>query len=159
MSKRKAYRPRWVAKPVTLQLAIQGVAKLSKADQDAKAAPVHDAVTAIAQGKGDKEHWSAIFDALNMLEQFNQMPQVMKGAKDYVESMQSVIVAILDRQREGTKALYPSELQDLRGFAELWADVLSTVTHRDFFVCQEKTHKRLVKVIRSGEGVRVLEVA
>lgn len=159
MSKRKAYRPRWVAKPVTLQLAIQGVAKLSQADQEAKSAPIREAVEAIAQGKGTKEHWSAIFDALNMLEQFNQMPKVMTGAQDYIESMQAVIVAILDRAKEGKRALYPAELQDLRGFADLWADVLSTVTHRDFFVCQEKTHKRLVQVIRSGEGVKVLEAA
>ena len=158
MSKRKAYRPKPV-KTCTLQLAAQGWSKLSKDDQAAQAKPVHDAVAAITQGKGDKEHWSALFDALNMTEQFNQMPQVMKGAKDYVESMQSVIVAILDRRLEGKRALYASELQDLRGFADLWADVLSTVTRRDFFVCQEKTHKRLVKVIRSGEGVRVLEVA
>jgi hypothetical protein len=144
MSKRKAYRPRWLAKPVTLQLAIQGVAKLSKADQEAKAAPVREAVEAITKGEGTKEHWSALFDALNMVEQFNQMPSVMKGAKDYIEAMQSVIVAILDRQREGRRALYPAELQDLQGFADLWVDVLSTVTHREYFVCQEKTHKRLV---------------
>lgn len=159
MSKRKAYRPRWVASASLLQIAFQGVALLSKEDQEAKATPVRQAVEAIAKGEGNQAHWSAIFDALNMVEQFNQMPQVMKGARGYVESMQSVIVAILDRQREGKKALYASELQDLRGFAELWADVLSTVTHRDFFVCQEKTHKRLVKVIREGKGVKVLEVA
>jgi hypothetical protein len=159
MSKRKAYRPRWLAKPVTLQLAIQGVAKLSKADQEAKAAPVREAVEAITKGEGTKEHWSALFDALNMVEQFNQMPSVMKGAKDYIDAMQSVIVTILDRQREGKRALYPAELKELRGFADLWVDVLSTVTHREFFVCQEKTHKRLVQVIRSGEGVKVLEVA
>lgn len=156
--KRKAYRPKPV-KTCTLQLAFQGVALLSKDDQAAQAKPVHDAVVAISQGNGNQASWSAIFDALNMVEQFNQMPQVMKGGRDYVESMQAVIVAILDRQREGKKALYPSELQDLRGFADLWADVLSTVTHRDFFVCQEKTHKRLVKVIREGKGVKVLEVA
>lgn len=158
MSKRKAYRPKPV-KTCTLQLAAQGWAYLSKEDQEAKAAPVREAVAFIAQGKASKEHWSAIFDALNMVEQFNQMPKVMKGAGDYIESMQSVIVAILDRSKEGKRALYPSELEDLRGFADLWADVLSTVTHRDYYVCETKTHKRLVQVIRTGEGVRVLEAA
>ena len=87
MSKpRKKYRPKPV-KTCTLQLAMQGWAFLSKEDQEAKAAPVREAVAFIAQGKGTKEHWSAIFDALNMLEQFNQMPQVMTGARDYIESM------------------------------------------------------------------------
>ena len=158
MSKRKAYRPKPI-KTCTLQLAMQGWAKLSQADQAAKVAPIREAVELIAQGEAKKEHWAAIFDALNMTEQFNQMPQVMKGAKDYVESMQSVIVGILDRAKEGKRSLYPSELDDLRGFADLWAEVLSTVTHRDYYVCEEKTHKRLVQVIRTGEGVKVLEAA
>lgn len=158
MRKRKAYRPKPV-KTCTLQLAAQGWAKLSQEDQDAKAAPIREAVAFIAQGKATKEHWSAIFDALNMIEQFNQMPKVMRGGRDYIESMQGVIVAILDRSKEGKRALYSSELEDLRGFADLWADVLSTVTHRDYYVCETKTHKRLVQVIRTGEGVRVLEAA
>lgn len=156
---RKKYRPRWAAKPVTLQLAIQGVAYLSQEDQSARVTPVREAVAFIAQGKASKEHWSAIFDALNMLEQFNQMPQVMKGGRDYIESMQNVIVAILDRAKEGKRALYPSELEDLRGFADLWADVLSTVTHRDYYVCETKTHQRLVQVLREGKGVKILEAA
>ncbi len=142
---------------MTLQLAIQGVAYLSKEAQAAGVAPVREAVSFIAQGKAAKEHWSAIFDAMNMLEQFNQMPQVMKGGRDYIESMQTVIVGILDRAKEGKRALYPSELEDLRGFADLWADVLSTVTRRDYYVCETKTHQRLVQVIRTGKGVKVLE--
>ena len=159
MSKpRKKYRPKPV-KTCTIQLAAQGRALLSKEDQEAKAAPVREAVAFIAQGKGAKAHWSAIFDAVNMIEQFNQMPQGMTGARDYIESMQAVIVAILDRAKEGKRALYPSELEDLRGFAELWADVLSTVTHRDFYVCETKTHQRLVQVIRTGKGIKVLEAA
>ena len=156
MSRRKAYRPKPV-KTCTLQLAMQGWAYLSKEDQESKTAPVLEAVAFIAQGNASKEHWSAIFDALNMIEQFNQMPQVMTGARDYIESMQTVIVGILDRAKAGQRALYPSELDDLRGFVDLWADVLTTVTHRDYFVCEEKTHKRLVQVIREGKGVKILE--
>ena len=155
---RKKYRPKPV-KTCTLQLAVQGCAYLSKEDQAARVDPIREAVSCISKGAGTKEHWSAIFDALNMLEQFNQMPQVMTGGRDYIESMQAVIVAILDRSKEGKRALYPSELEDLRGFADLWADVLSTVTHNDYYVCEEKTHKRLVQVLREGKGVKVLEAA
>jgi hypothetical protein len=159
MSKpRKKYRPKPV-KTCTLQLAMQGWAYLSKEDQAARAAPVREAVSLISKGAGTKAHWSAIFDALNMLEQFNQMPQVMTGARDYIESMQTVIVNILDRAKEGKRALYPTELEDLRGFADLWADVLSTVTHRDYYVCETKTRKRLIQVLREGKGVRFLEAA
>jgi len=159
MSKpRKKYRPKPI-KTCTLQLAVQGWAYLSKEDQESLVEPICEAVLCIFKGAGTKEHWSAIFDALNMLEQFNKMPQVMTGARDYIESMQTVIVNILDRYKEGKRALYPSELDDLRGFADLWADVLSTVTHNDYYVCAEKTHKRLVQVLREGKGVKVLEVA
>ena len=159
MSKpRKKYRPKPV-KTCTLQLAMQGWAYLSDEDQCARVVPVREAVSFISKGAGTKEHWSAIFDALNMLEQFNQMPQVMTGAEDYIQSMQTVIVNILDRAKEGKRALYPTELEDLRGFADLWADVLSTVTHRDYYVCETKTHKRLVQVLREGKGVKVLEAA
>jgi hypothetical protein len=158
MSRRKAYRPKPV-KTCTIQLAMQGWAYLSKEDQAARVAPVRDAVEAISKGNASKEHWSAIFDALNMIEQFNQMPQVMTGARDYIEFMQTVIVVILDRAKSGKRALYPFELNDLHGFVDLWAEVLTTVTHRDYFVCEEKTHKRLVQVLREGKGVKVLEVA
>jgi len=159
MSKpRKKYRPKPV-KTCTLQLAMQGWAYLSKEDQAARVNPVREAVSFISKGAGAKEHWSAIFDALNMLEQFNQMPQVMTGARDYIESMQTVIVNILDRAKEGKRALYPTELEDLRGFADLWAEVLTTVTHRDYYVCETKTHQRLVQVLREGKGVKVLEAA
>jgi hypothetical protein len=159
MSKpRKKYRPKPI-KTCTLQLAVQGVSYLSKEDQAARVAPIREAVSCISRGAGTKEHWSAIFDALNMLEQFDQMPQVMTGARDYIESMQTVIVNILDRAKEGKRALYPAELEDMRGFVDLWADVLATVTHSDYYVCAEKTHKRLVQVLREGKGVKILEAA
>ena len=74
--------------------------------------------------------------------------------------MQGVVVGILDRAKTGARALYPSELDDLRGLSDLWAEVLSTVTHREYFECEDATHKRLSAILRSKTpGVRVGEVA
>ncbi len=159
MSVRKKYRPRGVSVE-TWRIAMQGAMKLLPRDQEARVAPIRDAVDKISKGQAGKEDWQGVFDALNMLEQFSRMPKVMRGAADYVHSMQTVIVGVLDRQRaSGSKALYPGELEDLRGFVDQWAEVLSVVTHREYFEAEEKTHQRLVSILRSKTpGVRVVEV-
>lgn len=159
MRKRSNHKVRHT-NPESWRVAMQGSMLLSKADQDARTEPVNRAVAMISRGQAGKDEWQAIFDAMNMLEQFSRMPKVMRGAQDWIAGMQAVIVAILDRSKSGAKALYPTELADLRGMAELWADVLSTVTHREYFECEEKTHQRLAAILRSKTaGVRVVEVA
>lgn len=159
MSARKRYKPRGVS-PVSWQIAIQGSCLLSKADQDSRVTLLSEAVEKIAKGEGTKQVWQAVFDCMNMLEAFSRMPKVMRNANDYIESMQAVIVGLLDRQKQtGTKALYPSEMADLRGLVEVWADVLSTVTHAEYFQAEERTHQRLKAILSSKtRGVRVVEV-
>lgn len=160
MRPRKQYKPKGVS-PVSWQIAIQGQCLLSKPDQETRVKLLSDAVDKIGKGQGDKPTWQAVFDCMNMLEAFSRMPKVMRGAEDYIESMQAVIVGLLDRQKQtGTKALYPSELADLRGLVETWADVLSTVTHHEYFEAEERTHQRLKAILSSKtRGVRVVEVA
>lgn len=159
MSTRKRYRPKHRASTLSPFIAMQGVRLLSPEDVEKASEPVTTAITSIAQGGGSQEHWQSVFDALNMLEQFGRMPKVMRNADDYIGTMQEVIVGILDRKRDtGSAALHAHELADLRGFSELWKEVLSTVTCAEYFRCQEKTHKRLVSILRSKTpGVRVVE--
>lgn len=159
MSARKRYRPKGVSAD-SWKIAIQGSCLLSKADQKARADLLSDAVEKIGKGQGSKEIWQSVFDCMNMLEAFSRMPKVMRNADDYIESMQSVIVGLLDRQKQtGTKALYASELADLRGLVETWRDVLSTVTHAEYFQAEERTHQRLKAILSSKtRGVRVVEV-
>lgn len=159
MSARKRYKPRGVSL-ASLQIAIQGSCLLSKADQDSRVTLLADAVEKIGKGQGTKEIWQSVFDCMNMLEAFSRMPKVMRNANDYIESMQAVIVGLLDRQKKtGTKALYPSELADLRGLVDTWRDVLSTVTHAEYFQAEERTHQRLKAILSSKtRGVRVVEV-
>jgi len=159
MSDRKRYRPRGVS-PISWQIAIQGSCLLSKADQDSRVNLLADAIEKIGKGEGTKQIWQAVFDCMNMLEAFSRMPKVMRNANDYIESMQAVIVGLLDRQKQtGTKALYPSELADLRGLVEVWRDLLSTVTHAEYFQAEERTHQRLKAILGSKtRGVRVVEV-
>ena len=161
MSKpRKKYRQ----KPVNLNvLALAGIgqSKLTTEDQEARIAPPRLALEQITKGQASKADWQAIFDVINMLDRFVRMPTVMRHGRDYLNTIQGVVCTILDRQKStGTKALYPSELEDLRGLVELWAELLSTVTHREYSMAEERAHARLVSVLRAKkpiQGVRVCE--
>lgn len=136
MSSRKRYRPKGVSAD-SWKIAIQGSCLLSKADQYVRVNLLSDAVEKIGKGQGSKEIWQAVFDCINMLEAFSRMPKVMRNADDYIESMQSVIV----------------------GLVETWRDVLSTVTHAEYFQAEERTHQRLRAILSSKTpGVRVVEV-
>lgn len=160
MSKRKRYRQ----KPVNLNvLALAGIgqSKLTTEDQEARIAPPRIALEQITKGQASQDDWQAIFDVINMLDRFVKMPTVMRHGLDYLNTMQGVVVGILDRQKAtGTKAIYPGELEDLRGLVDLWAELLATVTHREYSLAEDRAHARLVSVLRSKKpvpGVRVCE--
>ena len=157
MSKpRKKYVPKHV-NPVSWKVAMMGQCKLSQHDQDTFSAPCKLAVDNVRQGSASKADWQAIFDVANMLDTFATMPKVMQNATDYVRSLQNVIERILNRQKQtGAKALYPGELQDLREMLELWIEVLSVVTMAEYLQCQEKTHVRIVRALRSESGAIVV---
>ena len=156
---RKKYKPKGVSL-TPIYIATMGVRFLSIEDIEARVKPVRDAVDLIRSGKANKAHWQAIFDALNIVEQFGQMPGVIQGdLRSWVEAQQTTIVAILDRQKEGKRALYAAEIDDLMALVEMWESILQNVTHRQYFEAEEATHKRLTAILRSGTpGVRVVQV-
>ena len=161
MSKpRKRYRPKPI-NPNVLALASICQSKLTAEDQDSRTGPPRLALEQITKGQASQADWQAIFDVINMLDRFVRMPTVMRHGKDYLNTMQGVVCGILDRQKAtGTKALYPGELEDLRGLLELWAELLATVTHREYSLAEERAHARLVSVLRAKKpvpGVRVCE--
>ena len=127
------------------------------------AALAKHAVERIAQGVADKDDWQDVFDVINRMERFAAMPTVMRNGGDYINTIQGVVVKILDRQKAtGTKALYPGELEDLRGIVNLWVELLSTVTHWEYFTAEERAKKKLQTVLRAKgpvEGVRIVEAA
>jgi phosphoenolpyruvate carboxylase len=142
--------------PQSYLVAIMGTCKLSADDKAGFVEPVRGAVDAIRKGQGTKDEWQKLFHALNMLEQFSRSPQIMRNARDYIESMQDVITGILDRK---TKSLHASELADLVSLADLWEEVLGTVTMREYSKAEAECERRLVAILRSGtRGVRVVEI-
>ena len=160
MSKRKRYRQKPV-NPNVLALASISQSKLTPEDQEARIAPPRLALEQITKGQASQADWQAIFDVINMLDRFVKMPTVMRHGKDYLNTMQGVVKTILDRQKEtGTKAIYPGELEDLRGLVDLWTELLATVTHREYSLAEDRAHARLVSVLRAKNpvpGVTVCE--
>ena len=144
-----------------LALASIGQSKLTAEDQEARIAPPRLALEQITKGQASQADWQAIFDVINMLERFATMPTVMRNGADYINTIQGVVVKILDRQKAtGTKALYPGELEDIRGLVDLWTELLATVTHREYSLAEDRAHARLVSVMRSKKaqpGVRICE--
>lgn len=159
MSTRKRYRPKHLKSANTLFIAIQGQRFLSKDDQTKAALALSLAVDDIAKGNGTRAQWMEVFDAINLIEQWNKVPKIMKGAAEFVDGIQNTVVSIMDRQKEtGSKALKAEELKALRDLAGLFTDCLSVVTHSDYFKAQEKVALRVQQVLRSkSPGVRVVE--
>lgn len=157
--RKKRYRPKGVNVNAHV-LGMMGVQKLGAYDVEAFLRPVSDAVAVIVMGAGTKDHWRAIFSAVNMLEQFSRMPHIMRGASDYIGTMHAVIVGVLDRQkRDGTKALYAGEKADLESLVDLWRDVLSTVTIGEYDRASAECERRLQAIMRSGtRGVCTVSV-
>ena len=157
MKKHKG-RPAKPGNPMAWKVAVMGQSKLSKDDQERFAAPCNLALENVRMGRASKADWQAIFDVANMLDTFSTMPKVMQGATDYVRTMQGVIERILNRQKAtGSRALYAGELQDLREMGDLWVEVLSCVTMAEYLQCQEKTHDRIIRVLRHESGAIVVE--
>jgi hypothetical protein len=161
VSKRKAYRPRPV-KPHAYLIAIQGAALLSEADRLERANRLAAAVEVACMGAAERPQWALIVDALNMAEMFaRQRVGVGRDALPLIEGLQTTVETILDRRKAGSKALHASERDDLRAFAEAYADLLGTVTHRQYFEAQEAAENRARRIL-AGEKIpagRVVEVS
>jgi hypothetical protein len=155
--KRSSYRPRG-ANPTAHLMAMQGAMKLSAVDVRQRALPVLVAVDAISRGEANTENWRAVFDALNMAEQWAHMRVAQDDGA--VSQMQQAIVDVLDRQREtGAKALRHDELATLRAFAVDYEALLAGVTHSEYFHAQQRVEERIRRVL-AGErppDARVIE--
>jgi hypothetical protein len=154
---KKPRKPRH-ASPNSLWVALMGVRYLSADDQLKRAEAVALAVQDIKQGDAGKTQWSAVFDAVNMLEQFFKSPKIAKGTEGYIDEVQQVVVGIMDRQKQGKRALYAGEVEVLDDLSATWASVLSVVTHAEYFQAEEAVVRRVRQVLAGGDkSVRIVE--
>lgn len=145
--------------PQAWRIGMQGATLLTKADQLTRAVKVRASVDLLANSDGDVTNWRDVFDALNMIEGFSRNGQV-RNAREFIDSMQQTIVGALDRQKQtGSNVLRPVECDALRDLAATWAQVLATVTCREYFEAEQYVIRKTDNALRAkpSAGVRVME--
>jgi hypothetical protein len=144
--KKKKYKPRPI-NPLAYKVAMQGAAKLTVDDVLRFVLSVDVAVINARKGEIDKAGWQSIFNAINMLEAFIRM-KIAFDEDGAIEHMQQTVIGILDRMKErGTKTLYAQEIETLMNIRATYAQVLSNVTHSQYFDAEEIVQKRLSNVM------------
>jgi hypothetical protein len=143
---RKKYTPKNI-NPASWQIGFQGSFKLSVHDALLRAEKLNIAVDEIITGKNTVTNWRDIFNALNMAEMWVRQGVINAESKDAIEETQSSIVDIHGRLAQGTKALYPGEIAQLHGFCEDYADILTHVTHSQYFKAEQAVERKLRQIL------------
>lgn len=133
-------------------VAIQGAALLTLDDRLRWAMQLDEAVTAISQARADVGHWTAIFDAVNLVEQL-----VLDGfARDddgIIEAAQQACVDIADRRtRLGVRSARSHELAALRNVVSSWSDMMEGLTHQQRAVAEERLRRRIDRALRTPDA-------
>lgn len=155
--KKKKYKPRPI-NPLAHRVALQGAAKLCVDDVLRFVMSLDTAVNNARTGEIDKAGWQSIFNAINMLEAFVRM-KVAFDEEGAIDHLQQTVITILDRTKQrGTKTLYADEINVLMDLRAMYAEVLSTVTHSQYFDAEVIVQKRLTRVMgeKPPRGVYVL---
>jgi hypothetical protein len=151
MKPRKRYKPRGV-NPLAHLVAIQGAAMLTLDDRIRWAMQIEDAINAVQTAQAETGHWTAIFDAVNLVEQL-VLDGFAKDTDGIVNAAQEAVVAIMDRRiSTGVKAARASELKALRTLAGAWSDLMDNITHQQRFASEERLYHRLRKAMHTKDS-------
>jgi hypothetical protein len=149
MRKRSKYRPKG-SNPTAHLMAIQGAAKLDINDVLKFVAPLDAAVEAARQGKANKEHWQAVFNAINLIEELIRR-KVAQDEDGAIEAMQQAVIDALDRLKQtGSKTLKAQEINALLDLLGVYTDLLSGITHSELFEAELGVQRRLIRVLSEG---------
>lgn len=158
---RRAYRPRAVNNLAHLR-PILGHQRMSVDDQARRALQLSMAVDRIVATGGLRPDWNTVFDAVNFIQAFTEMPSVMQGADDFILRVMTTMDDVMTRFRgTDSRAMSAEEVESLHDLSSLWAEVLALVTWREF-IDAEAAVNVMVKRALAGEappGVRVVEPA
>ena len=159
MRKRSSYRPKG-SNPKAYLMAIQGAAKLNINDILKFVAPLDAAIEAARQAKATKEHWQAVFNAINLIEELVRR-KVAKDENGAIEAMQEAVISALDRLKQtGSKTLKAQEINALMDLLGVYSDLLSGITHSELFEAELGVQRRLIRVLSEGprKGEIVMKV-
>ena len=160
--KKRGRQPKHAANPLAFMTAIRGTMALDTHDQLTRAARVRASVDQLIKGDNSAPIWRDIFDAVNMLIAFGRSKVIKTGAKELGEELMGTVAAAMDRQKAtGSNCLRPVEIDSLRYMCQVWADVLSIVSCREYFEAEQMVVRVVGNALRQGShgSVRVLEPA
>lgn len=143
--KRSSYRPKRVNLQAHL-LAIQGACCLSKDDALARAWAVSLAVADIAKGVHSVQSLKAICYAVNMAEAFCDAG-LCKDESHLITDTERTVAKVVER---GQDAPTPEELAMLVDFAANYGDIVSRVTHQEYFAAEQLVLSRVRRAL-AGE--------
>lgn len=159
MRKRSKYRPKG-ANPTAHLMAMQGAAKLDINDVLKFVAPLDAAIEAARQAKATKEHWQAVFNSINLIEELVRM-KVAQDEDGAIEAMQQAVIDALDRLKQtGSKTLKGQEISALMDLLGVYSDLLSGITHSELFEAEVRMNRRVERVLNEGprKGDVVMQV-
>lgn len=160
--KKRGRQPKHAPNPQAFMVAISGAMALDTHDQLTRAARVRASVDQLIAGDNSVPIWRDIFDAVNMLIAFGRSKVIKTGAKELGEELMGTVAAAMDRQKAtGSNCLRPVEIDSLRYMCQVWAEVLSIVSCREYFEAEEYVKRVVFSALRQGShgSVRVLEAA
>ena len=141
-------------------MAIQGAAKLDTTDVLKFIAPLDAAIEAARQAKATKEHWQAVFNAINLIEELVRR-KIARDENGAIEAIQMAVISALDRLKStGSKTLKAQEISALMDLLGVYSDLLSGITHSEFFDAELGVRRRLMRVLSEGprKGEVVMKV-
>lgn len=131
-------------------MAIQGASKLNINDILKFVAPLDAAIEAARQAKATKEHWQAVFNAINLIEELVRR-KVAKDEDGAIEAIQQAVISALDRLKQtGSKTLKAQEINALMDLLGVYSDLLSGITHSELFDAELGVQRRLIRVLSEG---------
>ncbi|MDP3654286.1 MAG: hypothetical protein Q8R67_21675 [Rhodoferax sp.] len=158
----KPRRPRWAPVVNTLEIAINGAAKIDRKDVNELLSAVQEAFKSLREGVATQRQWSILAGCMDVAKAIERQG-VVRGLHEHLDSADAALQAIYKRARkvDGWKptALHFYELDAVREFVNLYAFRLRKLSRAEFdqvvktATIQIRSNGGKVAVIRMVSGV------
>jgi hypothetical protein len=149
---RKPRRQKWVARnPV--EIAVMGARRMGQIDIARFMLPLRGAVSAIVEGRAERDDWKCLFDAVNTVEQLCKVI-ADKGWREWVEQTQANVLDAFE-----SASIDDSHAQVLHHVADTFAEMLAVVTCRQMLEAQDAVVRKVnaaLMVKNAGGNVRMV---
>lgn len=135
-----------------LPWATYQASKLTKAEWVHQMVPVQTALDQLLQGNWDRmDCWQPMFECINRIESLTKLNHV--DASEFIDNVQKVYCTALDRQdKTGAKAFRADEIAVMRDVVQVYGDLLSECTHKQFKDACEHTNANTKRIVSQRAG-------